>query len=90
MPLSVEAADRLEPYLPEETWPPFSFTNEENTRMAAISADISTYIREMQAKFITGEVPFSEWDTYVQTIERMGLAEYMEIYQAAYERYKKG
>lgn len=90
LPLSVEAAELLEPYLPEETWPPFSFTTEENTRMAAISSDISTYIREMQAKFITGEVPFSEWESYVETIQKMGLAEYMEIYQAAYERYKNG
>ncbi|WP_010275707.1 type 2 periplasmic-binding domain-containing protein [Paenibacillus senegalensis] len=88
-PVSLEAADKIAPYLPEETWIPFSFTNEENTRMVALTSDISTYIREMQAKFITGDIPFSEWDTYVRTIEKMGLAEYMEIYQAAYERYKK-
>jgi len=90
LPLSVEAAELLEPYIPEETWPPFSYTTEENTRMAAIDSDISTYIREMQAKFITGDVPFSEWEAYVETIEKMGMAEYMEIYQAAYERYKNG
>ncbi|WP_278253258.1 hypothetical protein [Bacillus sp. SD088] len=42
----------------------------------------------MRDKFITGNVPFSKWEDYVKTLDEMGLDKYMEIKQAAYERYK--
>ncbi|MFD0868696.1 Lipoprotein lplA [Chlamydia abortus] len=90
LPTSMETAKLLEPYAGSEVWPPFSFTSEENSRMAGLSSDIGTYVTEMRAKFITGAKPLSEWDEYVQTIKKMGLEEYMKIYQSAYERYKNG
>lgn len=84
---SLDAAAKISEFGNEEVWPPFSFSEEESDRMSALTSDINTYIREQQAKFITGTAPFSEWDNYVKTIERMGLEDYMSIYQAAYERY---
>ncbi len=42
----------------------------------------------MQDKFITGNEPFSKWDEYVKKIETMGLEDYLEIQESAYERYK--
>lgn len=87
LPESVAAAERFSRYFPEEIWPAFNFTAEENDRMAALGADIDSYVSEMQAKFITGDEPLSNWDKYVDTLYQMGLEEYMEIYQAAYERY---
>jgi putative aldouronate transport system substrate-binding protein len=87
-PSSLEATDKMEPYFIEEVWPSFTYTVEENQRLVALSSDIEKYVSEMQAKFITGETPFSEWDNYVKAIEDMGLEDYMEIYQSAYERYK--
>ncbi|GGP16803.1 extracellular solute-binding protein [Oceanobacillus neutriphilus] len=88
-PTDVEAAEQLEPYLIEEIWPAFTYTAEENDRIAVLETDLQKYVEEMQAGFITGENGFSEWDTYVETVKNMGYDEYMEIQQAAYERYKE-
>ncbi|PAV30969.1 ABC transporter substrate-binding protein [Virgibacillus profundi] len=88
-PSSIEAAEKLEPYIPEELWAGFTYTEEENKTLSALGSDIDKYVQEMQDKFITGEVAFSEWDNYVETIKDMGLDEYMEIQQAAYVRYKE-
>ncbi|WP_188454951.1 extracellular solute-binding protein [Virgibacillus oceani] len=88
-PASIEATKKIEPDIIEETWPSFPFTVEENQRLAALKADIEKYVIEMQDKFIAGEEPFSEWDKYVETVEKMGLEEYMEIQQAGYERFKE-
>lgn len=43
----------------------------------------------MQDKFIEGQEPLNDksWDKYIQTIEKMGLEEYMKVNQDAYERY---
>ncbi|MFD1385761.1 extracellular solute-binding protein [Oceanobacillus oncorhynchi subsp. oncorhynchi] len=88
-PADVEAAEQLEPYLIDEIWPAFTYTAEENDRIAVLETDLQKYVEEMQAGFITGENDFSEWDAYVETIQEMGYDEYMEIQQAAYERYQE-
>jgi putative aldouronate transport system substrate-binding protein len=43
----------------------------------------------MTAKFVSGKSSFDEWDAYVETLKKMKLDEYMSIYEAAYERYRK-
>lgn len=85
--MSREATKKLEPHMIEEVWPEFIFTQEENKVFERIGTDIHKYVNEMRDKFIVGDIPFSEWDKYVKTIEDMGLEEYMEIQQAAYERF---
>ncbi|GGI46401.1 ABC transporter substrate-binding protein [Paenibacillus marchantiophytorum] len=89
LPESIAATEKFVKYIPKEIWPTFSYTAEENQKMAALSADINTYVTEMNAKFVTSKTPFSEWDSYVETLKKMKLNEYMSIYQAAYDRYKK-
>ncbi|PAV31240.1 ABC transporter substrate-binding protein [Virgibacillus profundi] len=87
--MSWDAVETLEPYMIEEVWPEFTFTDEEGKTMNTLGADMHKYVNEMTDKFVTGEVPFSEWDNYVETIKDMNLEKYMEIQQAAYERFKK-
>ena len=42
----------------------------------------------MEAEFITGASDIAtKWDTYVATIEKMGIAEVLKVYQAAYDRW---
>ncbi|MDQ1913578.1 extracellular solute-binding protein [Paenibacillus sp. GD4] len=89
MPESLEAAKKVAADLPKEVWPAFSYTDKETDRMQALNTDIVTYIDEMTTKFITGAAPLSDWNKYVDTIKKMGLDDYMKIYQAAYDRYKK-
>ena len=86
-PTSVEAASKFSPDFPEVIWSPFSYTLDEMDIMSSIGTDIDTYVKEMRAKFMLGQVSLNEWDNYVRTIERMGLDWYMETYQAAYDRY---
>lgn len=88
-PASLEAADDIEPYVPEEIWPGFLYTEEENSFLTSAGADIDKYIEEMTDKFISGDEPLSKWDDYVEEIEKMGLDEYMEIKQDAFDRYQE-
>jgi putative aldouronate transport system substrate-binding protein len=86
-PDAIKAGEKLKPYFTEEVWPAFTYTKEENQDMIALSGDIQKYVDEMTDKFITGDVPFTEWDKYVDTLKGMGLEQYMEIQRAAYKRY---
>ena len=54
-----------------------------------VISDAGTYIDEMVVKFITGNASFSEWDNYIDTLERMGIEKYRSALQAAYERYQE-
>lgn len=81
------AAEKFKNDRPKEIWPPFNFTVEEMDIMSSIGNDIQNFIIESQANFITGRTSFDEWDKYVETIERMGLDQYMKVYNDAYQRY---
>jgi len=87
---AVEAMDKAEPYLVDELWPDFTYTDEEYKELETFQTDMNSYIDEMQAKFITGDVPFSEWDNYVAELEKIGSEEYLEIQEAALNRYIEG
>src|SRR5699024_4782681 len=88
-PKSLEAADLLEPHVPDVIWPGFTYTEEENKVLSSKGSDIDKYVSEMTDKFISGDEPLSKWDDYVEELDKMGLEEYMDIKQAAYERYKE-
>lgn len=52
-------------------------------------ADIEAYLKEMTAKFITGEVSIeAEWSNYVATMDKMGLQDVIKVYSDAYARVK--
>ena len=49
--------------------------------------DINAYIVESTAKFITGEADIAtDWDSYIKDLEKMGLQDILDVYQAAYDR----
>ena len=45
------------------------------------------YIAEMKRKFIIGEEPLSNFDTYVAQLETMGMSDIVAVYQEAYDEY---
>ena len=63
-------------------------TAEEATEASAIYGDIITYVATSALQFINGDldVDGSDWDSYVQNIEGMGVEDLTEIIQAAYDR----
>lgn len=89
LPESVAVGKKAEQHKVKELWNAFNFTQEETEFRSTVGNDIQTYIGEMEAKFISGSAPMSEWDKYVSTVDKMGVDEYMKIYKQAYDRYKK-
>lgn len=64
------------------------FTDDEQYVIDNKYADISLYTTEMEAKFISGAADIdSEWDNYINTCEKMGLSDVLEVYQASYDRW---
>lgn len=84
---TLQVVEQLKKSFPEDVWAPFSYTKEESEATVGYITDIRNYVNEMRAQFITGKASFSQWDTYVSTINKMGLDEYMKVAQTAYERY---
>lgn len=85
-PQAIEGSELVKEYAIDDVWPAFTFTAEESEMMSTIGNDIDKYTDESRDAFITGQMALSEWDDYVQTLEEIGLPEYMEAQQAAHER----
>jgi putative aldouronate transport system substrate-binding protein len=86
-----DGAAVLAPHGVQEIWPFFTFAADEADELTSISGDMNKLIEESQAKFITGDMdPEADWDKYTQQFESVGLERYMEIQQAAFERYQQG
>ncbi|HBT71908.1 MAG TPA: ABC transporter substrate-binding protein [Lysinibacillus sp.] len=87
---SINNANQVMPYAlkDDEIIPGLNYTVEENDRVSAVLTDIQTYVNEMTASFITGKESFDKWNDYKKTIEKMGLQEYLEVAQGAYDRSK--
>lgn len=65
-----------------------SLTTAEDEEFNAKNSDISTYANESTARFILGELNFeADWDSFVATMQSLGIDRVVEIYQVAYERY---
>ncbi len=83
-----QAAKTLMTYGPEEYWPSFTFTQEENDTLAAVKGDITKYCGRMCIDFITGKRSLDEWEPYLAQLDKMGTAEVLQVYQAAVDRYR--
>jgi putative aldouronate transport system substrate-binding protein len=84
--LDSETQAKMTPYA-KVTYPLLYLTKEENDKTRDSETDLKTYVEQMEAKFITGVEPLSNWDKYVKTVESMGVEEYVSIYQTAYDRW---
>lgn len=76
-------------YTPDEAWGLFNYDEADATRLSTLETDIDTYMTEMRAKFVTGNASLeNEWDTYIETLNQIGLGELMEIYRRGLEAYE--
>jgi len=69
--------------------PGLSFTEKENDVISQKLNDIETYVDESLVNFIIGNKPMTEWDSYAQEVNHMGMDEVIGIYQDAYDRWQK-
>ena len=67
--------------------PMMSYTDEENEEIATIKTDVDAYINQYVAQVFTGAVSLEDsWDSYITTLNNMGLERLIEIYQDVYAR----
>ncbi|AZH29621.1 ABC transporter substrate-binding protein [Paenibacillus sp. M-152] len=90
-PRAQKRADYLKkyytPYMTKENYPSIFFEPDELDKINRIEPELIKYVNTQRGKFIVdGEVD-EKWDSYVKTLEKMGLNELMEIYQKGLDRY---
>lgn len=81
-----ENAEKLTP-IGKAPFPNVYLTNEEQSEASALLSDLNTYVKQMEAKFVTGNEPISNWDNYTAQIKKMGGDRIVELYQGAYDRW---
>lgn len=85
----VERYKLYDPFATKDILPLMRFTEEEQSEASIISTDIGNYVKEMKAKWITGESDVNaDWEAYKEQLKKMGVDRYLEIYSQAYDRYK--
>lgn len=78
-------AEKLTP-IAKSPYPNVYLTNEEQTEASALLSDLNTYVKQMEAKFVTGQESLANWDKYMAQIKKMGGDRIAELYQSAYDR----
>ncbi|MCZ7540930.1 MAG: extracellular solute-binding protein [Anaerolineae bacterium] len=76
------------PYVPpiDSLIPPLVFTEDQARELADLDLGLKTYIDEMFVRFVSGDVDVdAEWNTYLATLDSLGLPRLLEIYQEAYD-----
>ncbi len=65
-----------------------AFTADEQAVISETGSAIRSYAREAIGKFLTGEKPLSEWDSFVETLHDMDLDKLLSVFEGAYARVK--
>lgn len=68
--------------------PVLIYKSEELEQIADIKTTINDYINQFVAEVITGAKDISEWDNYVDQLNKMGLQKWIEVDQGVYDRMK--
>jgi putative aldouronate transport system substrate-binding protein len=66
---------------------PVYYSAEESSEMAQLQTDMVQYIERRGCEWIINGKIDAEWDAYLAELERVGQARWLEIKQAAYDRY---
>lgn len=64
-----------------------TMTTEESEEYNSLAGDITTYAQENFLRYIIGDAPISELDSFINTCKEMGLEKCLEIKQASLDRY---
>ncbi|GAB2532159.1 type 2 periplasmic-binding domain-containing protein [Gracilibacillus alcaliphilus] len=86
--LKLELDQELNPYVREQ-FPNVIYTEEESARLSTLTVDLEAYVESMQSKWVVEGGATEEWDAYISQLEQMGLGEYMDIQNEAFDRYQE-
>ncbi|MDY3285461.1 MAG: extracellular solute-binding protein [Eubacteriales bacterium] len=85
--IAYDTVGKLQGYIPDEVAGMIVYTVDENTQIAEISSNITSYWKECKTLFIIGDMDLdSDWDSYLAELDKLGLQEYLEVTQNAYTR----
>ncbi len=86
--LEVAEADAIEFELkPDEIIYKIMYTGEEMDTISEIKANLKTYVKEKNAAYITGYTDIdADWSNFLNELEKIGLGQFLEISQTAYDR----
>ena len=68
-------------------FPVVKYTDEQSQRLAMLLTDISGYVEQQYAHWVVDGGIEDEWDTYLDTLDRMGVKEMLAIQEDAYNYY---
>lgn len=89
MTRKLERCEKYDPYTPKEILPVLRLSQDKLEKRANMFTDLTNYVAEMKAKWVTGEMDVENtWEEYIKTLKGMGVEEYVQIYQEAYDAYK--
>jgi ABC-type glycerol-3-phosphate transport system substrate-binding protein len=69
--------------------PPMSLTPQESSREAELGTQLDTLRKETYSKIIMGQLPVSAVDDFVSKAKKIGLDEWLGIWNKALDRYNK-
>jgi len=72
----------LMPRANPSTWLPFNQEQQDNIKN--LNSDMQTYVKEEIDKFLLGQKPMSEWDSFLAGLEDLNTDELLDIYTQAY------
>ena len=77
-------------FAPEEHIPTLIFTDDESIVVSEIQPTLKSYIGEYMAAVMMGNKNLeSDWDAFQKELEKIGLSDYLEAVQSAYDRMYK-
>lgn len=79
-----ETATKLTP-IAKVPFPSVFLTVDQQAEIKTLRSDLDKYVKEMEAKFVTGAEPLSNWDKYVAQLSKMGYEKLVTTYQQAYD-----
>ncbi len=70
----------------EDLIPPLALTTAQAAEVTELRLAITDYVAQMTAEFVLGRTSIDDgWDSFVATLESLGINRMAEIYQAAYD-----
>lgn len=71
----------------DDMYPNVFFTEDEIEEIGVLQTDIDAYVLQKYAQWIVEGGVEEEWDSFQEQLDRMNVERYIELYQAAYDRY---
>lgn len=87
-----ETKEKYDAYRQVKAIPNLIMSEVDAAKITELGNALNSYMGEAMAKFITGELDINsdtEWNNYIKELEKIGIQEYIEISQKAYDAMMK-